>query len=64
MIRSLIGIRTEEATFTFKVVDWEAPFQESLHSSKWSRAIWTVFSRSVEEDQMARSSAWSECLVP
>jgi len=28
LMRSLMGIRTEEATFTFIGVDWEAPFQE------------------------------------
>jgi len=27
-MRSLMGVRTEEATFTFSGVDWEAPFQE------------------------------------
>jgi len=25
--RGLMGVRTEEATFTFSRVDWEAPFQ-------------------------------------
>jgi len=26
-MRILMGVRTEEATFTFSRVDWEAPFQ-------------------------------------
>jgi len=26
-MRSLMGVRTEEAAFTFGGVDWEAPFQ-------------------------------------
>jgi len=29
-MRSLMGVRTEEATFTFSGVDWEAPFQGSF----------------------------------
>jgi len=29
LMRSLMGIRTEEATFTFSGVDWEAPFQRT-----------------------------------
>jgi len=28
LMRSLMWVRTEEATFTFSWVDWEAPFQE------------------------------------
>jgi len=27
LMRSLMGVRTEETTFTFSGVDWEAPFQ-------------------------------------
>jgi len=27
LMRSLMGVRTEEATFTFSGVDWEARFQ-------------------------------------
>jgi len=27
LMRSLMGVRTEEATFTICGVDWEAPFQ-------------------------------------
>jgi len=27
LMRDLIGVRTEEATFTFSGVDWEVPFQ-------------------------------------
>jgi len=27
LMRSLIGVRIEEATFTFSGIDWEAPFQ-------------------------------------
>jgi len=28
LMRNLMGVRTEEATFTFSGVDWEAPFQK------------------------------------
>jgi len=27
LMRSLMGVRTEEATFTFSGVDWKVPFQ-------------------------------------
>jgi len=29
-MRGLMGVRTEEATFTFIGADWEAPFQKTF----------------------------------
>jgi len=40
LMRSLMGVRTEEATFTFSGVDRERHFRD--HFSRWSRAFWTV----------------------
>jgi len=50
----LIRVCTEEATFKFSGVDWEAPFQGPFFKV-WTE--WVAFSGSGEEDQMARSSA-------
>jgi len=30
LMRSLMGVHTEEATFAFSGIDWEAPFQGSF----------------------------------
>jgi len=57
MMRSLMVVRTEEATFTFSGVDWEAPFQGPFFKGiEGLRTEWAAFSGSGEEDQMARSS--------
>jgi len=64
LMRGLMGVRPE-ATFTFSGVDWDAPFQRSFF--KVIEGLLDrvgSFLRVREEDQMVRSSALSECLVP
>jgi len=58
LMRSLMGVRTEEALFTFSGVDWEAPFQRLVFMVIVGLlAEWAAFSGSGEEDQMVKSSA-------
>jgi len=59
LMQSLMEVRTEVKQHLHLVeLTGRRHFRD--HSSRWSRAFWTVwaaFSRSGEEDQMARSSA-------
>jgi len=59
------GARTEKATFTFSGPTWRRYLGD--HPSRWPRVLRkerAAPSGPGEEDQMARSSAQSECSVP